>query len=90
MARALQVFGKDACLHEKAVVAAAEYKRPRRRQNLRAVRKEPVIVRLDLRMHLPEVKETALRLADGELKRIEQVGPNDLIVHNDTKWRYKK
>jgi hypothetical protein len=86
MGKPMKKVSRDASVHEKTVKEAAQQKPARRKP--KRVSREPVIVRLDLRMHDPAVRAVAHSLAKGDLKRIEQVGPNDLIVHNNSNWRY--
>lgn len=89
MARPLKKVGKDASVHPATLKKVEPYK-PRRPKRPRSVRTTPVIVRLDLRLHRKDVVTVALSLAEGDIYRIEQVGTNDLIVHNTRNWRYLK
>lgn len=88
--RELQIMGKDARLSEKTVQKATKAKPRRKSTTSKRDNYSRAVSKLDLRIHDPAVSKTARSLAGGDIRRIEQVAVNDLIVHNSPDWRKQK
>lgn len=83
-------MGKDARLAEKTVKKATRVKTTKKRATRKRDTYSQVVTKLDLRIHDQRVAKTARSLAGGDLLRIEQLGVNDLVVHNNHNWRKKQ
>lgn len=85
----LQIIGKDASVAPSTLERGVEPHQPRKEPRKRAP-KQPTDVKLDLRKHSPAVAAVARSLAEGDIRRIEEIGIDVLVVHNHPRWKRSK